>query len=93
MRALCLGLLITVSGCGSVLLSDDRLVSNTAGVLGQLPASVIIADRRDDGLTNTFYTARTPRGVFACTINGGGVLAVGLVNPPVCNQLPGLARY
>lgn len=83
----CLGLVVAVSGCASTLLSDDRLRSTTAGTLGQPPASVVITDRRDDGLTNTFYTAHTRRGVFACTINGGNVLTAGMVNPPVCNRL------
>ena len=82
----CLGLLI-VSGCAGTLLSDNRLRSNTAGVLGQPDSAVVITDRRDDGLTNTYYTARTPRGVFNCTINGGGLLALGEVNAPVCSRI------
>jgi hypothetical protein len=82
----CLGLLI-VSGCADTMLSDERLRSNTAGALGQPEAAIVIADRHGDGLTNTYYTAHTPRGAFACTINGGGLLAAGLVNPPVCNRL------
>jgi hypothetical protein len=82
-----LGLAVTLSGCGSVFLSDNRLRDTTAGTLGQPPAAVVITDRRDDGMTNTFYTAHTRRGVFACTINGGGVLSYGLVNAPVCNRL------
>jgi hypothetical protein len=83
-----LGLTIALTGCGSsLLLSDNRLRDTTAGTLGQQPTSVVITDRRDDGLTNTFYIAQTPRGKYACTINGGTILAAGMVNPPRCNRL------
>lgn len=81
----CLGLLI-VSGCASTLLTDSRLRANTAGVLGQPDAAVTITNRHDDGLTNTYYTARTPRGVFNCSINGGGLLAAGMINTPICHK-------
>jgi hypothetical protein len=83
----CVGLVIALSGCASTMLSNDRLRSNTAGALGQPDSAVIITDRRDDGLTNTYYKAKTPRGVFACTINGGGLLAAGMVNPPQCSRI------
>jgi hypothetical protein len=86
-KAIGLIALLAVSGCASTLLSDDRLRANTAGVLGQPDSAVVITDRRDDGLTNTYYTARTRRGVFACTINGGGLLAAGMVNAPVCSRI------
>ena len=78
---------LLVSACQSVMLSDDRIVSNTAGVLGVSPADVTILDRRADGPTNTYYVARTKKGIeYACVINGGGLLAGGMTNPPVCNR-------
>jgi hypothetical protein len=80
----CLGLAI-VSGCATNLLSDDRIRANTAGVLGQPASAVVISDRREEGL-NTYYTARTRRGVFACSINGGNILTAGMVNAPICNR-------
>ncbi|HME24273.1 MAG TPA: hypothetical protein VKI44_23575 [Acetobacteraceae bacterium] len=82
----CLGLLI-VSGCTDALVSDNRLRSNTAGVLGQPDSAVTITDRRGDGLVNTYYTAHTPRGDYACTLGGGSVLTLGEINPPTCNRL------
>lgn len=78
---------LLVSACQSVMLSDDRIVSNTAGVLGVSPADVTIFDRRTDGPTNTYYVAKTKRGIeYACVINGGGLLAGGMTNPPICNR-------
>ena len=68
------------------MLSDDRIASNTAGVLGVSPEDLTISNRRSDGATNTYYVARTRSGrEYACTINGGGLLAMGLVNPPTCS--------
>jgi hypothetical protein len=82
----CLSMAASLAGCASTMLSDTRIQSATAGVLGQPPASVSISDRRDDGMTNTYYIAHTPRGAYACTINGGGLLAAGMVNAPTCNR-------
>lgn len=53
--------------------------------LFQPAASVTITDRHYDGMTNTAYVAHTPQGSFNCTINGGGVLAMGITNPPNCS--------
>ena len=79
-----LALLLATAGCANQLLSDDRLRDNTAMALGQPTASVTIANRRYDGMTNTYYVARTPRGSFNCVINGGTALAMGITNPPSC---------
>lgn len=75
---------LALSGCASTLLSDARIRDNTAMALNE--PSVAISNRRDDGMTNTYYTARTARASYACTINGGGVLAMGLTNPPQCTR-------
>lgn len=77
---------LLASACQSTMLSDDRIASNTAGVLGVSPSEVKITDRRSEDPTNTYYTAVTKKGSYACTINGGGILAVGLTNAPVCNK-------
>lgn len=79
MMVACLG------GCQSTMLSDDRIASSTAGFLGVPPEGVAISDRRSDA-TNTYYIATTKDGKqYACVINGGGLLAMGLTNPPSCN--------
>jgi len=75
---------LAVSGCQTTMLSDDRLASTTAGALGVPENDVTILDRRSDPM-NTFYTAKTKDNkVYACTISGGGLLSMGLVNPPTC---------
>jgi hypothetical protein len=84
--AAALAVLITASGCADQMLSNDRIRSNTAMALGQPDSAVVIADRRYDGATNTYYTARTPRGAYHCRINGGGLLAMGMTNAPQCSK-------
>ena|SRR5882724_2258320 len=80
-------LIVFTAGCQSELMSDDRIVSNTAGVIGVSPQDVTISDRRTDGPTNTYYIAHTRSGAtYACVINGGGLLAAGITNPPTCTR-------
>lgn len=90
MRNLCLLLggltaILGLSGCQDQLMSDDRMKSSIAGVLGVPPSSVTLTDRRSDGPTNTYVLAHVAGGkTYACTVNGGGVLAFGMMNPPTC---------
>lgn len=74
-----------LAGCANSILSDERIKSNTALALNQPENAITISDRRYDGMTNTYYTARTPRGTYACAINGGTLLSAGIVNPPQCS--------
>lgn len=76
--------LVAVSGCADKILSNDRIRDNTAMALGQPEGAVTISNRRYDGMTNTYYNAKTSRGWYTCTINGGSVLAMGMTNPPTC---------
>lgn len=75
-----------LSGCigTKTLVSDSRLASNTAGILGVAPDAVTISDRRSAG-TNTYYTAHVCKRSYACTMNGGNLMTFGMMNPPVCN--------
>ena len=50
-----------LAGCADTMLSDNRIRGETAIALGVQPEAVLIADRRYDGLTNTYYTAKTGR--------------------------------
>lgn len=77
---------IACAGCQTTLLSNDRIASATAGILGVPVSEVSISERRTDGPTNTFYTATTRKGSYACIINGGSALSMGIVNPPTCNK-------
>ena len=82
-------LCILAAGCQTTMLADDRIASDTAGVLGVSPGDVTISDRRSMGPTNTAYKARTRSGiVYNCVINGGGLLAMGMTNMPTCNPAP-----
>jgi hypothetical protein len=77
---------VLLSACQAEMLSDNRIVSNTAGVIGVPPNQFTIGGRFSDE-TNTYYTARTNTGAtYACVINGGGLLAAGMTAPPTCNQ-------
>jgi hypothetical protein len=76
---------LLMGGCASQLLSDERLRENTAGIVG-VPASEITVSERKELVPNTYYTATTKGGrVYTCMVNGGGVLAAGMVNPPSCS--------
>lgn len=66
-------------------MSNDRLTSSIAGTLGVPVSQVTLTDRRSDGPTNTYVLAHLTTGkTYACTVNGGGILAAGLINPPSC---------
>lgn len=74
------------SGCASQMLSDDRLKSNTAGALGVAPEDLTISGRREQ-TPNTYYVAKTSAGVeYACILNGGNLMTMGMTNPPICNK-------
>lgn len=80
---------LAVVGCSSIAsrtnsLSDDRILSETSGVLGLSPADITLIDRRTEG-TNTYVTLKSRTGkTYACTVNGGNLLSFGMTNPPVC---------
>ena len=75
-----------LTACQTEILSSDRIASNTAPVINVRPDHFTITDRYSDQ-TNTYYTARTNDGVtYACVINGGGLLAAGMVDKPTCKQ-------
>ena len=75
---------MVLAGCASTILSDDRIKSNTALALGVPPEQITISNRNYDGMTNTYYTASTGSHTYACTINGGTVMSMGITNPPTC---------
>ena len=79
---------LLMGGCQSTMLNDDRIATQTAGVLGVPAAQITISDRVSAGPTNTSYIAHDTKSgaTYACTINGGGILAAGMTNPPTCNK-------
>lgn len=78
--------ILALSGCASEMLSDQRIADNTALAIGRPRGTVAISDRQTDGLTNTYYTARSGGVTYRCSINGGGLLAAGMTNPPQCSR-------
>lgn len=81
----------TVAGCATIatktnVLSDERIKSETSGVLGYAPNDLTILDRRTEGV-NTYVRLRAKdKKEFNCTINGGNLLSMGVTNPPMCGN-------
>ena len=85
------GACMVLVGCASIAestntLSDEKIRSQTAGTLGYAPDDLTINSRRTEG-TNTYVTLKASDGKeFACTVNGGNLLSMGIVNPPLCGK-------
>lgn len=68
------------------ILSDERIKSETAGVLGYSPGDLTITSRRTEGV-NTYVNLQTKdHKEFTCIVNAGNLLSMGLTNPPMCNK-------
>jgi UDP-N-acetylglucosamine enolpyruvyl transferase len=77
-----------LSGCVSTL-SDDRIREETSAALGVPAGEITISNVRQE-MTNTFYTATTRSGAqYACILNGGNIMTLGMTNPAVCNRKAG----
>ena len=80
---------LAAAGCSSIAsrtnsLSDERILSETGGVLGLSPSDLTLVERRTAG-TNTYVTLKARNGkTYACTVNGGNLLSFGMTNPPIC---------
>ena len=93
MKKMLMGLLLialfSFTGCASIAgktntLTDDKIKSETSGVLGYSPDDLKITSRRTEG-TNTYVGLKTKDGKeFNCIINGGNFLTLGMINPPMC---------
>lgn len=83
-------LVASLTACSAVAtktntLSDERILSETGGVLGLSPSDLTLVDRRTEGV-NTYVTLKASNGkTYACTVNGGNLFSFGMTNPPVCN--------
>jgi hypothetical protein len=80
-----------LTACGTVagstnMLTDDRIVSESAGALGVSPSDLTLLSRRTSG-TNTYANLRAKdKREYTCIINGGNLLSFGMVNPPTCSK-------
>lgn len=78
-----------LTGCAAIAestnsLSDERVLAETAGVLGYSPSQLQLVARRTSG-TNTYAELRADNGnEFNCIINGGNLATFGAINPPSC---------
>ncbi len=88
-QPLLLGLMTTgIAACQDRTLSDDRITTNTAEVVGVAPTELTISNRRSEGPANTYYIATTASGAqYVCVINGGGILDTGTARPPSCDRM------
>ena len=75
---------MTVVGC----VSDARLQSSTATLLGVKPESITISDRKEQ-MADTQYVAKTSAGqVYDCVVTGGGITTLGMLPLPACSRRP-----
>jgi len=78
-----------LAGCAAIAertntLSDERVLAESAGVLGYSPGQLQLVSRRTSG-TNTYAELRADNGAeFNCLINGGNLATFGAINPPSC---------
>lgn len=78
-----LGLL---TACTSTLLSDERLISKTAEVLGVARGNLRLVDRLSEGGDTSYSVETRDGGKYACTITGGDLTTVGFTSSPTCSQ-------
>jgi hypothetical protein len=82
-------LITLLAGCSTVaektnMMSDADVKAKVAGTLGYSAETMTLLNRRTDG-TNTYVTVRAAdKKEFACTVNGGNLLSMGITNPPDC---------
>ena len=75
-----------LGGCVSTL-TPDRVREETSAAIG-VPADEITVSNQRQEMTNTFYTATTRSGErYACTLNGGNIMTLGMTNPAICNKV------
>ncbi len=85
---------LIAAGCATVaenttVISDERLVSQSAGALGYSPSDLTITSRRTEGVNTYVNLKAKDKKEFTCVINGGNLLTFGVTNPPQCNRKNG----
>jgi hypothetical protein len=71
------------------ILSEDKIISESSGVLGYSPGDLTLVSKRTEG-QSTFITLKAKDGKeFACVIQGGNVLTWGVSSPPDCRKKGG----
>lgn len=89
--AVATALICASTGCSTIaastnMLSDEKVLSASAGTLGYEPSELVILSRRTEG-TNTYVSLKSnDKKEFTCIINGGNILSMGMINPPMCSK-------
>lgn len=84
-------MILALAGCTTIAsgtnnLSDERIISESAGALGYDPSELALVSRRTEG-TNTYVNLKSKDSKeFTCVINGGNLMSMGMTNPPMCNR-------
>jgi hypothetical protein len=83
--------LASISGCAAIagstnMLTDEKIKSDTSGALGYSPDDLTITSRRTEGVNTYVNLKAKDRREFTCILNGGNLLTMGIVNPPMCNK-------
>ena len=75
----------SVRSCWWDVRPPKRNREQTPAALGEAPAEIMLFNMRTHSV-NTFYSAMTPQGRYACAAETGmaKVIALGLTSPPSC---------
>ena len=85
--------LLALAGCQEEMLSNDRMQVAIAHRLVVPVEDVTLSDRTTDSATDTYVVAHVRGvGVYGCTVNGGGLLAMGMMNEPDCQRAPAIRQ-
>ena len=75
------------TGCASVAVSEDAILTNTARALGLDRTAITISERVDQGVQTT-YKARTRSGkMYSCYVTGTFSLMGKVVSDAICTEI------
>lgn len=80
-----------LSGCAAIAggtnsLTDERIKAETSGALGYSPEQIDIVSRSIQGVNTYVGLVAAGKQQYTCIINGGNILTLGMVNPPMCSK-------
>ena len=78
---------VLLMGCATMKLSEDRLARETALALNVQPNEVRISDLQNVGSGTKYYSATIGSKKYRCSIFGGGLMTMGMTNPPQCKLM------
>jgi hypothetical protein len=67
-------------------LTDQQLVEYAVAATGHPITSLELLQRSVSGTVTSYKVKANNNVTFHCVLNGGNILSMGIVNPPVCNQ-------